>query len=150
MAQLAEDAQAVPNYKELIYSTVKSSFIDPSSVGQVEISPLHPARPPQMGDWMAGVRISIKGQPTLYAAFIEGQPPRVLQLRLGVRVDDCHQDQYEPFPGSPPAEIRPPLPCGRPANEPTLGLRRDSSAPTTLPNLDNSRRDYATGSISIL
>jgi hypothetical protein len=103
----AEDAQAVPNYKELIYSTVKSSFIDPSSVGQVEISPLHPARPPQMGDWMACVRISIKGQPTLYAAFIESQPPRVLQLRLGVRFDDCGQDQYEPFPGSPPAEIRP-------------------------------------------
>jgi hypothetical protein len=49
----AEDAQPVPNYKELIYSTVKSSFIDPSSVGQVEISPLHPARPPQLGDWMA-------------------------------------------------------------------------------------------------
>jgi hypothetical protein len=56
---------------------------------------------------MACVRISINGQPALYAAFIEGQPPRVLQLRLGVRFDDCRQDQYEPFSGSSPAENHP-------------------------------------------
>jgi hypothetical protein len=104
---LAENAQAVPNYKELIYSAVKSSFLDASSVGLLEISPLHPTRPPQLGDWMACLRISVNSQPMLYAAFIEGQPPRVLLLRMAVRFDDCGQDQYEPFSGSPPAETRP-------------------------------------------
>jgi hypothetical protein len=107
---IAEDAQEVPNYKELIYSTVKSSFVDPSSVGLLEISPLHPTRAPQLGDWMACLRISINGQPVLYAAFIEGQPPQVSLLRMAVRFDDCSQDQYEPFAGPPPASAAPQRP----------------------------------------
>ena len=103
---LAEDSQAVPNYKELIYGTVKSSFVDPSSVGAVEISPLHAARPPQLGDWMACLRILIDGQPVLYAAFIEGGPPRVFLLRRAVRLDNCDHDQYEPISSSAPADER--------------------------------------------
>ncbi len=107
-AAIAEEGQPVPNYKELINSAVKSSFVDPSSVGLIEISPLHPSRPPQSGDWMACLRIAINGQPTLYAAFIEGQPPSVVLLRLAVRFDDCGQDQYEVLPGPPPIENRSP------------------------------------------
>lgn len=104
---LSQDTQgAVPNYKELIYGTVKSSFLEPSSVGVVEISPLHPARPPQWGDWMACLRISIDGQPVLYAAFIEGWPPRVFLLRRAVRFDNCDHDQYEPISSSVPAGDR--------------------------------------------
>jgi hypothetical protein len=103
----AEDSQAaLPDYKELIYGTVKSSFVDPSSVGAVEISPLHPARPPQLGDWMACLRISIDGRPVLYAAFIEGSPPRVFLLRRAVRLDNCDHDQYEPISSSAPADER--------------------------------------------
>jgi hypothetical protein len=68
---VAEDAQEVPNYKELIYNAVRSSFVDPLSVGTIEISPLHPTRGPQLGNWMACLRITINGQPTLYAAFNE-------------------------------------------------------------------------------
>jgi hypothetical protein len=105
---VAEDAQEVPNYKELIYNAVRSSFVDPLSVGTVEISPLHPTRGPQLGNWMACLRITINGQPTLYAAFIDKEPPEVSVLRRTVRFDDCGQDQYEPFSGPPPpAESRP-------------------------------------------
>jgi hypothetical protein len=107
-AAIAEEGQPVPNYKELINGAVKSSFVDPSSVGLVEISPLHPSRPPQNGDWMACLRIAINGQPTLYSAFIEGQPPSVILLRRAVRFDDCGQDQYEPLAGPPPIENRSP------------------------------------------
>lgn len=103
----AEDAQEVPNYKELIYSAVRSSFVDPLSVGTVEISPLHPTRGPQLGNWMACLRITINGQPTLYAAFIDKEPPEVTLLRQAVRFDDCGQDQYEPFSRPPPAESTP-------------------------------------------
>jgi hypothetical protein len=111
-AAIAEEHQAPPNYKDLIRSAVKTSFIDPSSVGLVEISPLHPTRGPQMGDWMACLRIAIHGQPTLYTAFIDGQPPKVVLLRSAVRFDDCVQDQYEPLPPEPPAD-RPPGPPRR-------------------------------------
>jgi hypothetical protein len=106
-AAIAEERQAPPNYKDLIQGAVKTSFIDPSSVGLVEISPLHPTRGPQMGDWMACLRIAINGQPTLYAVFIDSQPPKVILLRLAVRFDDCAQDQYEPLPAAPPAQDRP-------------------------------------------
>ena len=106
-AAIAEEGQPVPNYKELVHNAVKASFLDPSSVGLVEISPLHHSRPPQLGDWMACLRITINGQPTLYSAFIEGQPPSLILLRRAVGFDDCGQDQYEPFPGPPPAENRP-------------------------------------------
>ena len=106
---IAEEGHAVPNYKELINSAVKSSFVDPSSVGLVEISPLHPSRPPQRGDWMVCLRLAISGQPTYYAAFIEGQPPSVVLLRRAVRFDDCGQDQqYEPVSGPPPVDGRSP------------------------------------------
>ena len=47
---------------------------------------------------MACLRIAINGQPTLYAVFIDSQPPKVILLRLAVRFDDCAQDQYEPLP----------------------------------------------------
>jgi hypothetical protein len=57
---------------------------------------------------MACLRIAINGQPTLYAAFIEGQPPSVVLLRRAVRFDDCGQDQYEPFPDPPPVEVHSP------------------------------------------
>ena len=107
---IAEEGQPVPNYKELVNSAVKSSFVDPASVGLVEVSPLRPSRPPQLGDWMACVRITINGQPTLYAAFIEGQPPSLSLLRRAVRFDDCGQDQYEPLPGPPPVDGRSPSP----------------------------------------
>jgi len=102
----AESGLAVPNYKELIYGAVKSSFVDPSSVGSVEIAPLHPARPPQSGDWMACLRISVSGESVLYAAFIEGEPPQVILLRRAVRIDNCGNDEYEPFAGSAPADDR--------------------------------------------
>jgi hypothetical protein len=104
---IAEE-QPVPAYKELINEAVKSSFVDPSSVGLVEISPLHPSRPPQAGDWMACLRVAINGQPTLYAAFIEGQPPSVILLRRAVRFDDCGQDQYDPVPDPAPVDGRSP------------------------------------------
>jgi hypothetical protein len=108
---VAEERQAVPNYKELIHSVVKTSFADPSSVGLVEISPLHPTRGPQMGDWMACLRIVIDGQPTLYAAFIDSPPPVVSHLRRAVRFDDCDRDEYEPIASPPPVPDRP---SGRP------------------------------------
>ena len=107
---IAEEAQPVPNYKELIHSAVKSSFVDPSSVGLVEISPLHPTRGPQVGDWMACLRIVINGQSTLYAAFIDSPPPVVNLLRRAVRFDDCDRDEYEPLLPPPPVETRPPGP----------------------------------------
>jgi hypothetical protein len=106
-AAMAEERQAPANYKELIQSAVKTSFIDPATVGLVEISPLHPTRGPQLGDWMACLRIAIKGQPTLYSAFIDGEPAKVILLRLAVRFDDCAQDQYDPLPTVPPIQDGP-------------------------------------------
>ena len=106
-AATAEERQAPPNYEDLIHNAVKTSFTDPSSVGLVEMSPLHPTRGPQMGDWMACLRIAISGQPTLYAVFIDSQPPKVILLRLAVQFDNCAQDQYEPLPPAPPAQDRP-------------------------------------------
>jgi hypothetical protein len=108
---VAEEAQAVPSYKELIHGVVKTSFSDPSSVGLVEISPLHPTRGPQAGDWMACLRIVINGQPTLYAAFIDSPPPVVSLLRRAVRFDNCDQDDYQPISSPPPVQDRSP---GRP------------------------------------
>lgn len=105
---IAEGGRPVPNYKELITSAVKSTFVTPASVALVEVSPLHPSRPPQMGDWMACLRVAINGQPALYAAFIEGQPPSVILLRRAVRFDDCSRDQYEPLPSPPPVDVRSP------------------------------------------
>ena len=110
---LPKNTKRPPNYKDLIRGAVKTSFTDPLSVGLVEISPLHSTRGPQMGDWMACLRIAIHGQPTLYAAFIDGQPPKVILLRSAVRFDDCAQDQYEPLPPEPPAQDRPPGPQRR-------------------------------------
>jgi hypothetical protein len=106
-AAAAEERQAAPNYNDLIHSAVKTSFIDPSSVGLVEISPFRPTRGPQMGDRMACLRIAINGQPTFYAVFIDSQLPKVILLRLAVRFDDCARDQYEPLIAAPPAQDRP-------------------------------------------
>jgi hypothetical protein len=59
---------------------------------------------------MACLRIAINGQPTLYAVFIEGHPPKVILLRRAVRFDECGQDQYEPLSGPPTFENRAPSP----------------------------------------
>jgi hypothetical protein len=108
----AQDAHPLPdNYKELVYKEVKSAFVDPSSVGSIEISPAHPSRAPQDGDWMVCLRIELNGQPTLYAAFINSEPPKVTLFRRAVRFDDCGRDQYEPLVSGPPADQkRPPAP----------------------------------------
>src|SRR5262245_25202291 len=86
-ATVIAEVKPVPNYKELITTAVKTTFVPSVSAALLEISPLHPARPPQMGDWMACLRVAIDGQPALYAAFIEGQPPSVVLLRRAVRFD---------------------------------------------------------------
>ena len=105
----AQDAHPLPNnYKELVYSQVKSSFVDPSSVGLIEISPAHPSRPPQDGDWMVCLRIELNGMPTLYAAFINSDPPKVTLLRRAVRFDGCPQDQFESLVSAPPADQKRP------------------------------------------
>jgi hypothetical protein len=106
---IGQDAQPLPNnYRELVYNHVKSSFVDPSSVGLIEISPAHPSRAPQDGDWMVCLRIELNGQPTLYAAFINSEPPRVILLRRAVRFDGCPQAQFEPLVGAPPADQKRP------------------------------------------
>jgi hypothetical protein len=105
----AQDAHPLPNnYKELVYNQVKSSFVDPSTVGAIEISPAHPSRPPQDGDWMVCLRIELNGQPTLYAAFINSEPSKVILLRRAVRFDGCPQDQFEPLVSAPPADQKHP------------------------------------------
>jgi hypothetical protein len=105
---IAEERQPVANYKELITSAVKSTFVASAWAALLEVSPLHPTRPPQMGDWMACLRVAINGEPALYAAFIEGQPPSVTLLRRAVLFDNCGRDQYEPVPPPPPAGARSP------------------------------------------
>jgi hypothetical protein len=42
---IAEEAQPVPNYKELIYTAVKSAFVDPTSVGPPNEFVARAARP---------------------------------------------------------------------------------------------------------
>jgi hypothetical protein len=105
----AQTASAVPNYKELIYRAAQTTFVNPSTVGAMEISPLHPTRLPQLGDWMACIRISVEGEPTpaLYAAFFDGDPPAVTLFRRAVQIDRCSGDEYEPFRSSEAAEPRP-------------------------------------------
>src|SRR5262245_2217219 len=62
---IAEPGKPVANYKELITSAVKTSFVASVSAALLEVSPLHPTRPPQMGDWMACLRVAVDGQPAL-------------------------------------------------------------------------------------
>jgi hypothetical protein len=68
----------------------------PGGQGQAVDFALHPTCGPQMGDWMACLRIAIHGQPTLYAAFIDGQPPKVILLRSAVRFDDVAMQMVYP------------------------------------------------------
>jgi hypothetical protein len=111
-AAFAQDAHSLPNnYKDLVYKAVQSSFVKPSSVGLIEISPARRSRPPQDGDWMVCLRIELDGQPIPYAAFIDSEPPRVSLLRRAVRIDECGQDQYEPLVvARPPVEKSSPAP----------------------------------------
>src|SRR5262245_36856176 len=108
-AAAAQPIEAVPSYKELIHRAVQSSFVNPGTVSAMEISALHPTRLPQLGDWMACIRISIAGEsaPALYAAFFQGDPVGVSLLRRAVQFDHCRDDQYEPFSAREPAEVRP-------------------------------------------
>jgi hypothetical protein len=104
----AQTASAIPNYKELIYRAVQTTFVNPSTVGAMEISPLHPTRLPQLGEWMACIRFSVEGQPTpaLYAAFFDGDPPAVTLFRRAVQFDRCSGDEYVPFRRHSPRDIR--------------------------------------------
>ena len=113
-AAFAQDAHPLPNnYKELVYNQVKSSFVDPSSVGLIEISPAHPSRLPQDGDWMVCLRIELNRQPTLYAAFMDSEPPKVILFRRAVRFDGCPQDQFEPLVSAPPTDQKRPPPSSK-------------------------------------
>jgi len=107
-AAAAQTAPAVPNYKDLIYRAIQTTFVNPSTVSAIEISPLHITRLPQLGEWMACIRIlAEEPTPALYAAFFDGNPAAVTLLRRAVQFDRCSSDEYEPFRSSQPAEPRP-------------------------------------------
>ena len=111
-AAFAQDAHSLPNnYKELVYKQVQFSFVNPSSVGLIEISSAHRSRAPQVGDWMVCLRIELNGQPAPYAAFIDSEPPQVSLFRRAVLIDECGRDQYEPLGvARPPVEKSSPAP----------------------------------------
>jgi hypothetical protein len=48
-----------------------------------------------------------KGCYSVSRLIVDGEPPKVILLRLAVRFDDCAQDQYDPLPTAPPIQDGP-------------------------------------------
>jgi hypothetical protein len=66
--------------------------------GSGEISPLRPAHPSTLADWMFCLRSDADDLPRNYAVFWRNNA--ILNYRLAVQVDGCARDMFQPL-GTP-------------------------------------------------
>jgi len=84
-----------PNYRRIVTESIKTIFPKPSSLGELEISGVRLVDHLKGTVWLTCLRLDARGNPQQYAIFIQGD--KVVDWRVGILMDQCHNETYTPL-----------------------------------------------------
>jgi hypothetical protein len=91
-----------PNYRRVVGDNIKAIFPYVTSLGDLEISRVRLVDHLKGPAWMTCLKLDAHGKPQVYALFIQGD--KIIDSRVGVVMDQCYKETFEPFElPSPPA-----------------------------------------------
>jgi hypothetical protein len=90
-----------PNYRRVVADNVKAIIPNAASVGDLEISGVRLVDHLKGPAWLTCLKVDAHGKPQNYALFIQGD--KIIDSRIGIVIDQCYKQTFEPFDLSPPA-----------------------------------------------
>ena len=84
-----------PNYRQIVAENIGTVFPNPDGLGNLEISAVRPVSHLRGQAWLACLKIHADEVPQEYALFIQGD--KIIDQRMGVVMDRCKQQAYQPF-----------------------------------------------------
>src|SRR5258707_15680998 len=89
-----------PNYRRVVADNVKAVIPNVGSVGDLEISGVRLVDHLKGPAWLTCLKVDAHGKPQNYALFIQGD--KIIDSRIGIVIDQCYKQTFEPFDLSPP------------------------------------------------
>jgi hypothetical protein len=89
-----------PNYRRVVADNVKAIIPNVASVGDLEISGVRLVDHLKGPAWLTCLKVDAHGKPQNYALFIQGD--KIIDSRIGIVIDQCYKQTFEPFDLSPP------------------------------------------------
>jgi hypothetical protein len=90
-----------PNYRRIVADNIKSIFPGQALVGELEISGVRLVDHLRGPAWLTCLKLDARGKPQQYALFIQGD--KIIDSRVGIVIDQCYKETFEPFDLSSPA-----------------------------------------------
>src|SRR5262249_29690297 len=91
---------AQPNYRRVVADNVRAIIPNVASVGDLEISGVRLVDHLKGPAWLTCLKVDAHGKPQNYALFIQGD--KIIDSRVGIVIDQCYKQTFEPFDLSPP------------------------------------------------
>jgi hypothetical protein len=83
-----------PPNLEVVTRAAVAAFAKLKLPGSPEMSPLRPAHPSSLADWMFCLRSDADDIPRFYALFVRNND--IVNYRLAVQIDGCARERFEP------------------------------------------------------
>ena len=84
-----------PNFRRVIADNIKTIFPNQLPAGEIEISGVRLVDHLKGPAWLTCLKLEPRGNMQHYAIFI--QDDRILDVRAGIIIDQCHKETYSSF-----------------------------------------------------
>jgi len=93
-----------PNYRRVVADNVRTVIPNVGSVGDLEISGVRLVDHLKGPAWLTCLKVDAHGKPQNFALFIQGD--KIIDSRIGIVIDQCYKQTFEPFDLAPPAAAK--------------------------------------------
>jgi hypothetical protein len=90
----------LPNHRRIVGDNIRTILPKIDTLGDLEISGARPVDHLKGPAWLTCLKVDARGQPQHYALFIQGD--KIVDSRIGVVIDQCYKETFEPFDLPPP------------------------------------------------
>ena len=89
-----------PNYRRVVADNVRAVIPNVGSGGDLEISGVRLVDHLKGPAWLTCLKVDAHGKPQNFALFI--QDDKIIDSRIGIVIDQCYKQTFEPFDLPPP------------------------------------------------
>jgi hypothetical protein len=93
-----------PNYRRVVADNVRAVIPNVGSIGDLEISGVRLVDHLKGPAWLTCLKVDAHGKPQNYALFIQGD--KIIDSRIGIVIDQCYKQTFEPFDFPPPPAVK--------------------------------------------
>ena len=89
-----------PNYRRIVADNIRTVLPNIESSGDLEISGARLVDHLKGPAWLTCLKLDAHGKPQNHALFIQGD--KIIDSRVGIVIDQCYKQTFDPFDLSPP------------------------------------------------